>query len=98
MIDTDVREIRVGSIGADVWVRITDKEGADLTGIAVELRLTDPAGVVGDWFAPSPLTIDGSVARARFTHDATLDGVGWWSIDALIDGEIIAAGQFVVVP
>ena len=98
MIDTDTRTIRVGSTAADVWVRITDKDGADLTAISPQLRYAKPGAAAGGWFDPAPIehpTPD--VIRARFEVTPTAPEVGWWEIDALIDGEIVAAGGFRVV-
>jgi hypothetical protein len=99
MIDSDVRTIRVGSTDADIWVRITDKDGADISALTPQLRTISPAGVVADWFDPAPIehpTAD--TIRARFELTPAVDDVGSWGIDALIDGEIVAVGGFLVVP
>ena len=100
MIDSDVREIRVGSTDADVWVRITDKTGADLTAVTPQLRHTPPgSSTPGDWFDPAPIEHPTpAVIRCRFEFTPVLADVGWWDIDAKIDGEVIAAGGFRVVP
>ena len=98
MIDSDTRTVRVGSTDADVWVRITDKDGADLSALTPQLRYTVPGGTPVAWFAPAPVlhpSVD--VIRARFEVTPTAEQVGWWEIDALIDGEIVAAGGFAVV-
>ena len=96
MIDTDTRTIRVGSTDADVWVRITDKDGADLSALSPQLRYAVPGQAPGAWFDPTPIEHPSApVIRCRVEITPTV--VGWWEIDALIDGEIVAAGGFRVV-
>jgi hypothetical protein len=99
MIDSDVRSIRVGSTDADVWFTITDKAGADVTALEPEVRTVSPAGVVSDWSTPVPVqrpTTD--VIRSRIEVTPAAEDVGWWEIEARLDGEVLALGGYHVVP
>lgn len=101
MIGDKTRTLEVGTTG-QVWTRITDRLGQNMTAVVVELRATSPAGVAGEWVAPNETagTPETGVVRAAYEHVATLAGVGWWKLEVkLTNGslvEVLTAGVFQV--
>lgn len=99
MIGDDPRTLVAGSTGP-VWARVTSRLGADLTGIAFQLRTVDPDGVISSWVAPSDLD-DSQAAtgmlRASLDHVAEADALGWWELQAKLGEEIVKCGPFLVV-
>lgn len=100
MIEDDVRRIRVGATGY-VWARITERTGADVTGITPDLRTVSPAGVTSAWAAAASAEHpSSSVIRVGLLHTGT--EVGWWRLEARLtdnpEVEILALGGFAVVP
>lgn len=71
---TQERTLHVGSTD-DVWARITERTGADVSTVPIQLRVIDPDGVVGSWAAPNAEnrpTPD--VIRASVRHTASVAG------------------------
>jgi hypothetical protein len=103
MIESQVREIRVGSVDVYVWGRITEKNGEDVSAVTPEVRTVSPDGLVGDWVAadsvqhPTPDVIRVGMQVTPLTAD-----VGWWEYEAKVvdapETEIVAMGGFLVVP
>jgi hypothetical protein len=75
MITEDVRTLEVGTTDF-VWGRIEELHGVDVTGVAVQLRTVDPAGVASAW--ANPANEDGTtppnVIRAAALFTATTPG------------------------
>jgi hypothetical protein len=85
-----------------VWVKITDRNKQDLTGVTVQLRTVDPDGLASAWAAPydddtSEATV--GVLRAALLH--TAGSVGLWEVQAKLTvgplSPIVPAGSFRVV-
>lgn len=97
MILDDPRTLVVGATGL-VWARVTERTGADLTGVPVELRTVSPGGTISAWAAPAQLDTTSAatgVVRAALSHVAAVTGV--WELQAKVGTEIVKCGPFYVV-
>jgi hypothetical protein len=97
MITDDPRTLVVGATG-EVWARITDLFGADLTAVSVQLRTVAPDGTLGTWGAPAAVDTSQAAAgviRAAISHAAVV--TGWWELQAKVGTDIVKAGPFLVV-
>lgn len=97
MIADDPRTLVVGATGL-VWGRITDLNGADLTGEPVQLRTVAPDGTLSSWAAPTAVDTSRAATgelRAALAHTAVV--VGWWELQAMVGTEILKCGPFQVV-
>lgn len=78
MITPEERTLELGSTDY-VWVRCTEKTGADVSGTDVALRLVSPLGVPGAWATPDDMdrSTDGVIRAAiLFTPDLA----GLWKV------------------
>jgi hypothetical protein len=97
MITDDPRTLVVGAIG-EVWGRITDLLGTDLTGVTVQLRTVAPDGTLSSWAAPADTDTTQAAAgivRAALEHTAAVAGT--WELQAKVGTEIVKCGPFLVV-
>lgn len=99
MITSEVRTLEVGTTG-EVWGRITDRAGQDMSGLMLQLATVSPAGVVSAYGAPAEVdTATVGVLRAALVHVAA--EVGTWRLLAkLTNGslvEVMNLGAFYVV-
>jgi len=74
VIDNE-RSLHIGDTD-DVWGRITERYGADLTAAGVQLRIITPDGTVGGWAAPQTTDTTQATtgilrASVRYTPAAT---------------------------
>jgi hypothetical protein len=99
MITTDVRTLEVGTTG-QVWGRITDREGQDMSGLTLELAKLSPAGVQSAWAAPAAIdAATAGVLRGALVHTAAETGT-WRLKGKLTNGalvEVMDLGAFFVV-
>lgn len=99
MITTDVRTLEVGTTG-EVWGRITDRYGQDMSGLTLELATKSPAGVQSAWAAPAVLdAATPGVLRGAIVHTAAVVGT-WRLLGKLTNGalvEVMDLGAFFVV-
>lgn len=99
MITSEVRTLEVGTTG-QVWGRITDRLGQDMSGLTLQLATVSPAGVQSAWAAPAATdSATLGVLRAAVVHVAA--EVGTWRLLAkLTNGslvEVMNLGAFYVV-
>lgn len=99
MITSDVRTLEVGTTG-QVWGRITDRLGQDMSGLTVTLATVSPAGVVSSYSAPAATDAATlGTLRAALVHVAS--EIGTWKLLAkLTNGslvEVLTLGSFFVV-
>lgn len=99
MITSDVRTLEVGTTG-QVWGRLTDRLGQDMSGLTLQLATLSPAGVQSAWAAPA-VTDAGTpgVLRAAIVHVAVEPGT-WRLLGKLTNGglvEVMDLGAFFVV-
>lgn len=101
MITTDVRTLEVGTTG-EVWGRITDRLGQDMSGLTLQMATLSPAGVQSAWATPAAPQLDAGttgVLRAAVVHVAAEVGT-WRLLGKLTNGalvEVMDLGAFFVV-
>lgn len=99
MIITEERTLEVGTTG-QVWGRITDRLGQDMSGLTLQLATVSPAGVTSAWAAPAATdSATAGVLRAAVVHVAAERGT-WRLLGRLTNGslvEVMNLGAFFVV-
>lgn len=101
MIVPDSPTLVAGATDA-VWVKITDRNKQDLTGVTVQLRTVDPDGTASAWADPyddDTTEATAGVLRAALLH--TAGSLGLWVVQAkLAVGPltvIVVCGAFRVI-
>jgi hypothetical protein len=87
---------------SDLWVKVTDRNKLDLSGVTVTVRLVGPDGVASSWAAPRDVDDAEAVSGVlRVAPSFVAAVVGLWQVQIRISDGVttatVAAGFFRVV-